>query len=46
MRAALNELAVMTPDWLQILAPSEWYQRYGNRVKTIICPRPMRLATS
>jgi transposase len=39
MRAALNELAVMTPDWLQILAPSEWYQRYGNRVENYHLPK-------
>src|SRR3954453_15033503 len=27
MRAALNELAVMAPGWLQALAPAEWYSR-------------------
>lgn len=32
LRAALNDLAVVAPDWLQSLAPSEWYQRYGRRV--------------
>src|SRR5512132_2119816 len=25
MRAALNDLAVMAPEWLQALVPSEWY---------------------
>src|SRR3954454_24181199 len=25
IRAALNDLAVMAPDWLQALAPPEWY---------------------
>jgi transposase len=39
LRAALNELAVMTPDWLQILAPPEWYQRYGKRVENYHLPR-------
>ena len=39
MRAALNELAVMTPDWLQILAPPEWYQRYSNRVENYHLPK-------
>src|SRR5258708_6647782 len=29
MRGALNDLAVMAPDWLQALAPPEWYRRYG-----------------
>ena len=27
MRAALNDLAILVPDWLQTLAPAEWYQR-------------------
>src|SRR3954462_14995918 len=39
MRAALNELAVMAPDWLQALAPAEWYQRYGRRVKNYHLPK-------
>ncbi len=39
MRAALNELAVMTPDWLQIQAPAEWYQRYGKRVENYHLPK-------
>src|SRR3954449_13095895 len=30
LRAALNELAVIAPDWLQALAPAEWYRRYGR----------------
>ena len=39
MRAALNELAVMAPDWLQALAPSEWYRRYGRRVENYHLPK-------
>jgi transposase len=39
MRAALNELAVMAPDWLQALAPAEWYQRYGRRVENYHLPK-------
>jgi transposase len=33
LRAALNELAVMAPDWLRALAPADWYERYGRRVE-------------
>jgi transposase len=33
MRATLNELAAMAPDWLRALAPVEWYRRYGRRVE-------------
>jgi transposase len=39
MRAALNELAVMAPDWLQRLAPAEWYPRYGKRVENYHLPK-------
>src|SRR4051812_34495401 len=39
MRAALNELAVMVPDWLQALAPAEWYRRYGRRVENYHLPK-------
>jgi transposase len=38
MRAALNDLAVMAPDWLQALAPAEWYRRYGRRVENYHLP--------
>jgi transposase len=39
LRAALNELAVMAPDWLQALAPAEWYERYGRRVENYRLPK-------
>src|SRR4051794_10585779 len=39
LRAALNELAVMAPDWLQALAPAEWYSRYGRRVENYHLPK-------
>src|SRR4051794_26175249 len=39
MRAALNELAAMAPDWLQALAPAEWYPRYGRRVEDYHPPK-------
>jgi transposase len=39
MRAALNELAAMAPDWLQALAPAEWYPRYGRRVENYHLPK-------
>jgi transposase len=34
LRAALNELATLAPDWLRALAPAAWYERYGERVET------------
>ncbi len=33
MRAALNELATVAPDWLRSVAPTEWYQRYSRRIE-------------
>src|SRR5262245_2305701 len=39
MRAALNDLAVLAPEWLQALAPPEWYPRYGRRVENYHLPK-------
>jgi transposase len=39
LRAALNELATITPDWLQALAPAVWYERYGRRVENYRLPK-------
>jgi transposase len=30
VRAALNDLAVVAPDWLRTIAPPQWYERYGK----------------
>ena len=39
LRAALNELATVAPDWLQALAPPVWYERYGRRVENYRLPK-------
>src|SRR5947209_4675906 len=39
LRAALNELAVIAPGWLQALAPAEWYERYAKRVENYRLPK-------
>src|SRR5918999_3785646 len=39
LRAALNELATVAPDWVQALAPLEWYERYGKRIEDARLPR-------
>jgi transposase len=39
LRAALNELATVAPDWLQAFAPLEWYERYGRRIEDTRLPR-------
>jgi transposase len=39
LRAALNQLAVIAPDWLRALAPLEWYERYSSRVENYHLPK-------
>ena len=39
MRAALNVLATVAPDWLQQMAPVEWYDRYERRIEETRLPR-------
>lgn len=39
LRAALNSLAVVAPEWLQARAPEAWYERYGRRVENYRFPK-------
>src|SRR2546421_7057758 len=39
LRAALNSLAVVAPDWLRAQAPPEWYHRYSHRVENYELPK-------
>ena len=39
LRATLNALATVAPDWLQGLAPRAWYERYGRRIEETRLPR-------
>ena len=39
MRAALNELATVAPDWLTTIAPDDWYMHYGRRVEDYQLPK-------
>ena len=38
MRAALNELATVEPEWLSAITPDAWYARYERRVETYRLP--------
>ena len=38
LRAALNELAHVAPNWLQSVAPLEWYERYSKRIEDTRLP--------
>ena len=39
LRAALNEIAAIAPDWLRAAAPRAWYERYARRVEDGRLPR-------
>ena len=39
LRAALNELATVAPEWLSSVAPAAWYGRYGRRVENHRLPK-------
>lgn len=39
LRAALNELAVVNPEWLRDFVPHEWYDRYGRRIEDARLPK-------
>ncbi len=46
MRAALNELTTVAPDWLGGVAPVEWYQRYRRRVEDDRLPESQEKRTA
>src|SRR5947199_89592 len=39
LRAALNSLAVIVPDWLRAHVPQDWYDRYGKRTEDFHLPK-------
>jgi transposase len=39
MRAALNSLALVAPEWLRGVALPEWYERYERRVENYQLPK-------
>jgi transposase len=39
LRAALNSLAVVVPDWLRTHVPQEWYDRYEKRMEEFRLPK-------
>ena len=41
LRAALNELATVAPDWLRGVASEAWHKRYARRVEDDRLPRTM-----
>src|ERR671916_2593660 len=39
LRAALDDLAAVAPDWLRTVSPPAWFERYGRRVGEYRLPR-------
>lgn len=39
LRAALNELAAIEPEWLRSIAPLDWYERYARRIEDSRLPK-------
>jgi transposase len=39
LRATLNELATVAPDWLRGIAPVQWYERYSKRIEEAHLPK-------
>jgi transposase len=39
LRAALNAVAAVAPDWLQALTPLAWYERYSRRIEESRLPK-------
>lgn len=45
LRAALNILATVAPDWLQEWVPQEWFKRYGRAVDEYRLPKGIAART-
>ena len=39
LRATLNDLATLAPDWLRSIAPAEWFERYAHRAEEYWLPK-------
>ncbi len=39
LRAALDDLAAVAPDWLRVVARPAWFERYGHRVEDYRLPK-------
>src|SRR5215218_9490551 len=39
LRAALDDLAAVAPDWLRTVSPPAWFERYGRRVEEYRLPK-------
>jgi len=42
LRAALNDLATIAPEWLKVRIPGAWYERYGTRIEESRLPKKQK----
>jgi hypothetical protein len=45
LRATLEDLATIVPDWVRAIAQPAWFEQYGRLSKTTACPKARRSAT-
>ena len=38
LRATLNAITTVTPDWLRVVAPADWHERYDRRIEDMRLP--------
>jgi transposase len=38
LRATLNAIATVTPEWLRVVAPADWHERYDRRIEDMRLP--------
>lgn len=46
IRAALNIVATVAPEWLQQIAPPDWYDRYETRIEAYRLPQKKKERTA
>ena len=39
LRAALNDIAQVAPEWLKSITSSDWFERYGRRLENYRLPK-------
>ena len=39
LRATLDDLAAVAPDWLRVIAPPSWFGRYARRIEDYALPK-------
>src|SRR3954452_9191132 len=39
LRAALDDLAAVAPDWLRGISQPDWFERYGRRIEDYRLPK-------